>query len=99
VAAAAGDPGDKPVGGGVIIPRLIKWGRPGVALTPILDHNLFDPLGEAQLQDTGEMGSAQGCRATSLDRACLSWVSGGATPSLRNIRFVAVISTDRRNTF
>ena len=25
---------------------------------PILDHNLFDPLGEAQLQDTGEMGSA-----------------------------------------
>jgi hypothetical protein len=74
VAAAAGDPGDKPVGGGVIIPRLIKWGRPGVALTPILDHNLFDPLGEAQLQDTGEMGSAQGCRATSLDRECLSWV-------------------------
>src|SRR5260221_155915 len=32
VAAAAGDPGDKPAGGGVIVPRLIKWGRPGVAL-------------------------------------------------------------------
>jgi hypothetical protein len=26
VAAAAEDPGDKPAGGGVIVPRLIKWG-------------------------------------------------------------------------
>ena len=32
----------------------------------ILDHNLFAPLGEAQVQDTGEMGSAQGCRTTSF---------------------------------
>ena len=32
----------------------------------ILDYNLFAPLGEAQVQDTGEMGSAQSCRTTSF---------------------------------
>jgi hypothetical protein len=54
----------------VIVSRLIKWEAARCRPHPILDHNLFDSLGEAR--DTGEMGSAQGCRATSLDRACLS---------------------------
>jgi hypothetical protein len=34
MAAAAGDPGGKPAGRGVIVPRLIKWGRPGYRPPP-----------------------------------------------------------------
>jgi hypothetical protein len=63
VAAAAGDPGDKPAGGGVIVPRLIKWGRPGVALTQSSTTACSIRLARRKLQDTGEMASAQGCKS------------------------------------
>jgi len=46
----------------------MKWEGGQVSPCPILDHSLFDPpCGDAQLQDTDEMESAQDCRATSVD--------------------------------
>src|SRR5262245_8797307 len=65
---------------------LEKWEGGQVSPSANPRPRLFDPLGEAH-QDTGEMDSAQDCRATSLDRARLSWVKGGVHRRLYSIGY------------